>query len=98
MNLVVARTIPFGAGQGAEEMAERFAVVAENGAGREGAVRRRVGKACRAWLGKSCRVGQHVRSYSGTKAVMTAASKPACQAVEIGRKTLRPGGPADDLL
>ena len=31
---VGARTIPFGAGQGAEEMAERFAVVAENGARR----------------------------------------------------------------
>jgi erythrin-vacuolar iron transport family protein len=34
---------------GAEEVLERFAAVAENGARRDGAVRRRVGKACRAW-------------------------------------------------
>src|ERR1019366_3739609 len=32
---VGARTIPFGAGRGAEEMAERFAAVAENGGRRE---------------------------------------------------------------
>ena len=42
-------------------MLERFAAVAEKGARRDGAVRRRVGKACRTGGGKSCRAGKSVR-------------------------------------
>jgi len=59
---VGARAIPFGAGQGAEEMVERFAVVAENGAPRDGSVPG--GWAKRAGLGggKGCRADKDVRN------------------------------------
>jgi len=60
---VGARTIPFGAGQGAEEMVERFAAVAENALGEM--ARCGGGWAKRAGLGggNSCRSGKRVQSY-----------------------------------
>jgi len=53
---VGARSIPFVAVSGAEEMTVRFVAVAENRDRRVGAVRAARGKACRHGGGKSCRV------------------------------------------
>ena len=52
---VGARTIPFRAGSGAEEMLERFVAVAGNGARRDGAARDGWAKRAGIGGGKSCR-------------------------------------------